>query len=330
MTLSNSVSKSYYPGLDLLKFILALLIIAAHCNLAAESSLLKELIGKITSIAVPLFFAISSFLFFGKIDQMEEAGQRPYLNKTIKRLLILFILWYALMFPMTWQRFWRLATLKESVYAILLSCSFNGYWFIKALIINTILLFLCRRGKGLVVFSAIALLVYLFWSYNYVYEYVSIPFSPYYSFYYHTAYFCSGALLARYYDKLSLIRIPSGILIIIYLVVLLGSFFMPIGPIYRLISVFLIFPVFERMSIQCDSLFTFRKMSIILYMVQFLLIWLYGRFSDSLFADDSLMYITLHFSLVRYLIVTMTAIAIAGLILWLEKKPRLSFLSFLH
>lgn len=326
--LKNSIA--YYPGLDLLKFILALLIIAAHCEFAVEYPLLKDIIGKITSVAVPLFFAMSSFLFIKRIDSLEPPAQTVYLKKTIKRLFILFICWYILMFPMTWQRFWRFATIKESIYAVLLSCSLNGYWFIKALIVNTLLLFFCRSQKRLLLCLIISLVVYLFWSYNYVFGFVSVPFSPYYSFYYHTAYFCIGALLARYYDKFSLDIIPSLVLLGIYVTIFIASFFLPIDPLYRLFSIVLIFPLFERIDIHSNNLVTLRKMSIILYMTQFLLIWLYSLLCDNYLSRNSQVYSIFQFSLARYLIITIAALGIARLILWLENKPWLSFLKYLH
>ena len=93
--------KTYFPGLDLLKFILAIMIIAAHCRLFEEFSDVKVLADRLFSIAVPLFFAMSAFFFVRKIDSLDESGKRKQISKTIRRLIILFGIWYVLMLPMT-------------------------------------------------------------------------------------------------------------------------------------------------------------------------------------------------------------------------------------
>ena len=211
--MTDTARKTYFPGLDLLKFILAIMIVAAHCRLFEEFTDLKVLADRLFSIAVPLFFAMSAFFFVRKIDAMEEVDKRRQFKKTIKRLAILFAIWYVLMLPMTWFKWWSIATLKETVYAVFLSCTFNGYWFIKALIINTAILYLCRDRWSMILLSAVSFALYLLFAYNYIYHYLPIEFSPYYSFYYHTSFFCIGAMMARYYDKIRIFGLSALILV---------------------------------------------------------------------------------------------------------------------
>ena len=323
--------KKYYSGLDFLKFLLAIFIVAAHTKLFQEYPLTKVLLDRLISIAVPLFFSISAFFFTRKIDAIDnEAGKQAYFLKTIKRLGILFCLWYCLMLPMTWFKWWSIATVKETFYAILFSCTFNGYWFIKALIINTAILFAFRDRKATLFLLLCSIAIYLFWAYNYRYHFISLNISPYYSFFYHTSYFCVGALMARYYEVIRLFRFKSLSLITIWAILFILTSYLPIDPLYRLFSTVLIFPIFERLEIDYSGLKTMRSMSIILYMIQFVLIWLYNGACKKWLQPESIQYSVLQYSITRFFVVTAVAIAVAWIIVSLEKIPRLSFLKHLH
>lgn len=331
----NTAQKQYLPGLDLLKFILAVLIISAHCHFLNEFPMFQQWWGHLTSIAVPLFFGISSFLFFRKIYSLpEDSNTCPILIHSIKRLAILFTCWYVLMIPMTYFKFYSVATLKETIYAILFSCCFNGYWFIKALIINTTILYFCRRTKTLIICSFMAFLVYVYCSFNYIYHYNPFLESlhPYYSFYYHTAYFCVGALFARFQDRIHFGKWRINVLIVFWIILYLLNSYKFFNPLYRLSTFAFLFPIFYQMKIKgSNSTFKYlRNMSIILYMVQFILIWLYNGACNKWIETDSATYHLLQFSAMRFIVITSLAILIAWSILTLEKRPRLSFLQYLH
>lgn len=331
----NSVQKQYLPGLDLLKFILAILIVSGHCQLFMEYPNLQQWWGHLTSIAVPIFFGISSYLFFRKVYTVPEgADARSILLHSIKRLLILFVCWYVLMIPMTYFQFFSVATLKETIFAFFFSCSLRGYWFIKALIINTVILYFCRRKIPLTVCTIVSIVVYLYCSCNYIYHFNPVvnEFHPYYSFYYHTAYFCSGALFARFQNRLQFENWRTASLLLIWLFLLVLTLWPSFDPIFRLTSFILLFPIFYKMKpyFSLSSYKHLRDMSIILYMVQFVLIWLYNGACDMWLQPDSMTYVVLQYSITRFFIVTMVSISIAWLILKYEKYPKYAFLHYLH
>lgn len=173
--------------------------------------------------------------------------------------------------------------------------------------------------------------VYLLFAYNYIFHYLPLDLSPYYSFYYHTSYFCVGAIMARYYDEIRLFRLSSWTLLGLWIILFVLVSFLPIDPLYRFFSIVLIFPVFERMDLKCiESLKIMRSMSIILYMVQFIIIWLYNGACNKWFLPQTIQSAILHFSLVRFIIVTVIALGIAWMIVTLEKRPRFNFLKYLH
>lgn len=331
----NSTQKQYLPGLDLLKFILAVLIISGHCQLFLEYPSLQQWWGHLTSIAVPIFFGISSFLFFRKVYSVpNESNTRPILTHSIKRLAILFVCWYVLMIPMTYFQFFSVATLKETIFAFFLSCSLRGYWFIKALIINTMILYFCQKKNALILCTILALIVYFYCAYNYVYHFHHLleGLHPYYSFYYHTAYFCLGALFARYSRHFHFDKWNSNVLIMAWFVFLILSQFSFFDPIFRLVSFVLLFPVFykQKALFSTNTYKNLRNMSIILYMVQFALIWMYDGACERWLASDSVAYNILQYSITRFIVITAVSISIAWLILTLEKRPHLSFLRYFH
>lgn len=63
----QTLNRSYYSGLDLLKFIMAIMIVAAHCDLFKELGLAYNLAVLLWKIAVPTFFTVSAFLFYDKL-----------------------------------------------------------------------------------------------------------------------------------------------------------------------------------------------------------------------------------------------------------------------
>ena len=86
------------PGLDVLKYVMALLIIAGHSNLFEEWGSLYAAFAHITEIAVPTFFAISAYLFFSKLEAMPNDANNIF-KHTMRRLMIFFVIWYVLMLP---------------------------------------------------------------------------------------------------------------------------------------------------------------------------------------------------------------------------------------
>ena len=72
--LSSSDKKKVYYGLDLLKFIMALAVVAIHVKPFETSSVLSSISKPWTSAAVPVFFLISAFLLFNKVERLNGGG----------------------------------------------------------------------------------------------------------------------------------------------------------------------------------------------------------------------------------------------------------------
>ena len=309
----------YIPGLDILKYIMALLIVAGHCNLFLEWSNVYEAFTHVTEIAVPTFFAISAFLFFSKLEATPNESHRIF-KHTIRRLFIFFAIWYILMLPYSIPNFFMKANLKECLYVIPFGCAFSGYWFIKALIINTAILYFCRGRKSLIICTIISLMVYLWGGYDYMYGSFAQKLHPYYTFYYHTIAFSIGALMARYQR---LLPNNNTILVIAIVLVFVVSFIPDIRVLSKIMYPFLLISIF--LSIKRGNMDICRKMrgmSILYYTMQFGLIFYYNY----LFEKHEI----LSKSIIQYIIIVLLVTLISLTILYLEKKKTFSFLKYLH
>lgn len=314
--------KASIPGLDFLKFFLALLIIVAHTQLFVEYPLLFHAREELSSIAVPSFMAISAFLFFRKVYSLPKSDNpRPLLVKTVKRLAILFISWYILMLPMTYFKFFSVATLKETIFAIFLSCTFNGYWFIKALLLNIVIFFICRRGAAFWLCILLSWGIYLCSSYNYIFHYFDFPYHPYFSFYYHMGYFSVGVLLAKYGELIIHTRYTIHLVVCWLVLFVVDYLFASFSPLFRILSIPITFILFYQLDLKEECQYkTLREMSIILYMVQFVLIWIYDLCCNSFLDTTSVLFHTLQWSMTKSLVILAVAILISVSILHFSNK----------
>ena len=82
-----------YNSLDILKFVLSILIMVIHTGID------KTIISPLLRIAVPLFFIISSFFFFSKINSISEKEKPAALLRFVKRNLGLYLFWAIIQLP---------------------------------------------------------------------------------------------------------------------------------------------------------------------------------------------------------------------------------------
>lgn len=127
--------KKSFEGLDLFKFVAALLVITLHANpFSADSALgivVRELV---TPVAVPFFFAASGFLFFRTYRNcgFEVAG------KKIIGTVRLYLIWCAIYFPFVivqWVAFRNVSIHTILLYFrnLLFEGGYQTIWFLNAL-----------------------------------------------------------------------------------------------------------------------------------------------------------------------------------------------------
>lgn len=162
--------KNYY-AIDIAKFISALLVICIHTGplLDINSEANFVLVQIISRIAVPLFFIISGFLFFQKIDLRREWNDDEniqILKHYLGRLFKIYLLWTILYLPFTW---WMMHSGDGvSVEAILryvrdffFTGSFYHLWFLPALMLSVFIVYFMVSTLKIRKTIVISLLLYL-------------------------------------------------------------------------------------------------------------------------------------------------------------------------
>lgn len=90
------LEKKNYYGIDLLKFIMAVCVVAIHTQplYSIQSIVVQRLFDTITSLAVPYFFSVSGFLLFSKIDaNILSRKSMEVCKKYLSRVLSLYVIW---------------------------------------------------------------------------------------------------------------------------------------------------------------------------------------------------------------------------------------------
>lgn len=131
---------------DVLKYVLSILIVATH------TSFLAGYITPLVRLAVPAFFMISGYFFFGKINNCNsKASQNAYLKKSVKHNLQLYLFWFIVLLPLTLyiRGYHTMGVAKGFLHLVrdfFFGSTFQGSWYIMALITGfAVVLFLSRK-----------------------------------------------------------------------------------------------------------------------------------------------------------------------------------------
>lgn len=133
--------------LDVLKLVLAVLIVGIH------SSTPGMVLRPVLRLAVPLFFIISAYLFFGKQRALPSRSARKRgLLKYGKRILLLYSFWFVLLLPFTadlrqWDVDFGFGTVIEILRCFLFSSTFIASWFLMASLLGVALVWLLASLK---------------------------------------------------------------------------------------------------------------------------------------------------------------------------------------
>lgn len=138
--------------LDLVKFILSIMIVAIH------SSIFPFVLYPWLRIAVPLFFIISSYFFFCKMNKCDIENKKIFLKKYIIRLLKYYLFWFIFLFPafLIIRSNWFAS--ESNIILLLIrqlffGSTFSASWFIMATILATVIIyFLSKKIDNKVMF----------------------------------------------------------------------------------------------------------------------------------------------------------------------------------
>lgn len=154
-----------YNGLDLLKFIMALFVVMIHVKPNVHSEILTTIFNPILSIAVPVFFVLSSVLIFKKLTNV-NGGYAPLVRYS-KRLAILYFCWliidiWFVIFKRPYISDGFPEGCLEFAKDLLFGTTFPGSWFLSALLVSVVIVYVGYRTIGKYAIVCIALLISLY------------------------------------------------------------------------------------------------------------------------------------------------------------------------
>lgn len=99
------MKKTVYPALDLLKLIMAVLVVAVHANplYGIDAPFASRVLNVLESVSVPFFFVASSFLCFrglrpAQFQERISAGSCR-VRSTISKFVWLYFAWFLIYIP---------------------------------------------------------------------------------------------------------------------------------------------------------------------------------------------------------------------------------------
>ena len=167
--------RKMYPSLDIVKFIMALLILMQHtANEWAHSTGLVHAFFGLGNFAVPFFFACSGFLFFSKFNTLDNRGQKDYYRKWSIRIGKMYLVWSLIYFCFVFagwvDRGLSWGQPAQYFHRALVFSTYATIWFLPALWIGVSIVYWMRRHCIKAVFwtTVIVLLIVgnLFGSYS--------------------------------------------------------------------------------------------------------------------------------------------------------------------
>ena len=155
-----------YGFADVMKFLLALLIVSSHYiseNAVGRINSLVDYASSLYVIVVPFFFVCSGFLLFRKLNGGNEDWTK--VKAYCKKILIMYVGWsvlYFLFIVLTWIRFG--ATIESVFHYLLNAVTYSTYktiWFLPATVIGVLLTYFFIRKIGLKGAVAVGIVFYL-------------------------------------------------------------------------------------------------------------------------------------------------------------------------
>jgi serine/alanine racemase len=158
------LDKPNYNGLDWLKFIAALLVVANHTGpLLSYSPYANFLIsGILTRVAVPIFFMTSGFFYFRKLNG-DQAGDLRAMNHYLKKIGKLYVIAIVLYIPLNvYTGYFKDDFTAYSFFKdLLFDGTFYHLWYLPALLIGIVLTTVLYKKMQLKVMLAVAALLYI-------------------------------------------------------------------------------------------------------------------------------------------------------------------------
>ncbi|HOU11331.1 MAG TPA: acyltransferase [Clostridiales bacterium] len=141
--MANYLQNKQYYGIDIMKLVMSVFVIAIHRPVFAAMPAADILLhSTLTRQAVPYFFTAAAFLFFGKAPIGERVPGRETLSKYVRHILLVYLIWSAVYFPvyLTESGVSAGQALREYAVRFLYCEPYLHLWFLPALVCSTALI----------------------------------------------------------------------------------------------------------------------------------------------------------------------------------------------
>lgn len=167
------MEKIHFKILDLAKFLACLAIVCRHCHPLGNDGNMADYVQMFTN-AVPFFFVASSFLFWYK---------KGSLKKYVFRLSRLYIVWFLIMLPVVYYKFFSPPNLLNFVLSLFFHNTFYASWYIMASILGMAIVYGLSKKLNNIFLTIVGLLSF----------FLAMVFSTYHDLF-------VGTLLGEYVD----------------------------------------------------------------------------------------------------------------------------------
>lgn len=331
----NKIRGGQIYGFDLLKIIMACLIVAVHAR-AFENPILNQWMAPLMNVSVPLFFVLSSFFMFRKLGITEQPGWNIFKGFAF-RLILLYAFWFFVNLPLYIHESGFIhmpitETLRRTLIDATIGNTFHGSWFISALLLGCTVIYLVHligKSAGVILVMAYA---YMFTQMPNVLPASLIAMREWISnqdciltLTFFRGIYCVGIgyLLSKKHIDKTLQKVPLYMSAILSLLIYFILVF--VSQNHAIIFAFIIslYALAYNLKLEPSNTYKhFRNLSILFYLLHFNIC---GFFHKAFPAVD-----WLYSGVFFYAIVLAVVLAIAEFILWAEKQKGLSWLKYSH
>ncbi len=339
-----------YDIFDLVKYILSIMVIAIH------SSLFPMVLYPWLRLAIPLFFIISSFLLFKKINTSPKEERKSIIKKYIIRLIKLYLFWFIILIPFTIHRNINIFNngvitgIMRIISSAFFSSTFPGSWYIIATIEGTLIVsYLSKKYNWkllLVLFLIINILCSITQCYHTLftnlsflkkaYSFYTIIFSqPQFNFSVALIYILLGKLFADgkfdHFKKVTFIVTMIASIILLYLewrfIYKLNGYYNRDCYIFLVPLSFSMFGLIRNIDTRVKNYKTLRQISNFSYPfhISFIAV-IHAILNKIKFISSNEIY----YSISTFLITTICVIFAYSIVHCLEKNKYLNFLKYSH
>lgn len=319
-----SQKRRYIVGFDILKILMAFVIVSLHSGVSKE--MVQPIAAwclNIQNLAVPVFFVLSSYLFFDKFFSSGRDDTKA-LWRYERRLFVLYIIWSVIMIPITlFLHHYQAQGLMGLLYWIkdfFFDYTFYASWFFGALLVGMPIVFLLRNHPWIIV--ALSLVLYVvFTFYTLLPHWVLWPFELYHkylgtpqrSFLFGIVWIGLGFLMSKW-QVLDIKKTDSYMGLIVGIVA--ACLFKPLQIIGALALIGLFYAIDgNKMNHRIWSFF--RKCSIVIYCVHYVFIHI-------------LWYLHIESACILFLLTGALSLTIASIIVALSDNKHLRFFKYLY